>query len=331
MNIVKKFILPGIGYSALFFVAFLFFAYLTFPYDRVRDYIVQEVENPKGRGGARSPSGYRLSIVSLSPSFFTGVEMTGVNIEKVPEADGELPVGMTFEEVNARVSVISALMGEVGLTFDTDVAGGHIEGETEVSDTETMLRVTLEGVQLRRAGLIRAELGLPVQGAVSGDIDMTLNDERENTHGHVQLAMSGLKIGDGRAKLKIRGLPGDGVTIAQINAGQVDFRMNVEEGVGTVEQLRGRGEHLNLDGGGAIQVSRIIKNSVLDLLLRVEFEDAYAESSERAETMMSLLRMHPRIQRAAPEPGTLQYAASGPLARITWTPAKDRPAPGGGE
>lgn len=328
MNVLKKYVFPFIGYGALFVVSFLFFAYLTFPYDRVRDYIVQEVENPRGRGGARAPSGYRLAIVSLSPSFFTGVSLSGVNIEKVPEADGELPVGMTFEEVNARVSLLSALTGDVGLTFDTDVAGGHIEGETEISETETMLRVNLDGIQLRRAGLIRAELGLPVLGAVSGDIDMTLNDERENTNGHVQLAISDLKIGDGRAKLKVRGLPGEGVTIAQIDAGQVDFRMNVEEGVGTIEQLRGRGEHILLDGDGAIQVSRIIKNSVLDMLLRVKFEDAYAESSDRAETMMSLLRMHPRIQRAAPEPGTLQYAASGPIARITWTPAKDRPAPG---
>ncbi len=329
MNFLKKYVFPTLGYGALFTIAFFFFAYLTFPYDRVRDYIVQEVENPRGRNGNRTPSGYRLSIVSLSPSFFTGVELTGVSIEKVPEAEGELPVGMTFEEVNARVSLLSAIAGDVGLTFDTDVAGGHIEGETEVSETETMVRVNLDGVQLRRAGLIRAELGLPVVGAVSGDIDLTLNDERENTNGTVQLAISDLKIGDGRAKLKVRGLPGDGVTIAQINAGQVDFRMNVVEGVGTIEQLRGRGEHINLDGEGAVQISRVVRNSVLDLLLRVEFEDAYAESSERAETMMSLLRMHPRIQRASPEPGTLQYAASGPLARITWTPAKDRPAPGG--
>src|SRR5262245_43979209 len=39
------------GYTVLFPLAFLLFAYWVFPYDRLRDYIVQEVERPIGPGG----------------------------------------------------------------------------------------------------------------------------------------------------------------------------------------------------------------------------------------------------------------------------------------
>ena len=67
-----------VGYPLFFVFCLLLFAYWTFPYDRVRDFIIQEVENPRGPGDRRRPSGYQLEIVDLSPSWVTGVELTGV-------------------------------------------------------------------------------------------------------------------------------------------------------------------------------------------------------------------------------------------------------------
>ena len=72
------------GYSTFFWTFFWLFAYLSFPYERVRDRIVQEVEFPKDARGNRRPSGYQLEIMELSPSWFTGVEARPADLNAQP-------------------------------------------------------------------------------------------------------------------------------------------------------------------------------------------------------------------------------------------------------
>ena len=110
------------GYSTFFWTFFWLFAYLTFPYERVRDRIVQEVEFPKDARGNRRPSGYQLEIVDLQPSWFTGIEARGVRIIK--PAEGEDPtVDVLLEEVNARISLLSLLTGTAALAAGATGSG----------------------------------------------------------------------------------------------------------------------------------------------------------------------------------------------------------------
>ena len=164
-------VLKFMGYSTFFWTFFWLFAYLTFPYERVRDRIVQEIEFPKDARGNRRPSGYQVEIIELSPSWFTGIEAHGVRIIKPGEGE-EPTVDVLLEEVNARVSLLSLLTGTVAVTFDAHLAGGAIEGEVEYGDASALQLNIVEPVRLQRVSIIRAFLGLPLGGTLSGDIDL---------------------------------------------------------------------------------------------------------------------------------------------------------------
>ena len=304
-------VLRFMGYSTFFWTFFWLFAYLTFPYERVRDRIVQEVEFPKDARGNRRPSGYQLEIVDLQPSWFTGIEARGVRIIK--PAEGEEPtVDVLLEEVNARVSLLSLLTGTVAVTFDARLASGSMEGEFEYGDASSLRLNIVEPIMLQRVSIIRTFLGLPLAGRLSGDIDVSLPAEIREAAGHVNLVAEGLRIGDGQAKLRLPGMP-NGITLERINAGRMTIQLDIAAGVATVRRLRSRGDDAELDGEGTINLMQPLRQSRLDLLVRLKILDAYRQQSDRARSMLALMDSIPTLARARTSDGALQYRLGGSM------------------
>ncbi|MEO0324842.1 MAG: type II secretion system protein GspN [Myxococcota bacterium] len=319
-----------IGYPLFFGFCFTVFAYLTFPYDRVKERIIQEVESPLGPGGVRSPSGFGLEIVDLSPSFVTGVTLTGVTLTKAPETPGTPPLAMTLPRVHARVGLLALLTGSVAVTFEGELAGGSFEGEVQRGEESERLVLDADGLNLRRMGLLRAYFGLPLRGRLTADVDLTLAAEAANTAGHVNLDVDGLQVGDGNAKLKVDALPGDGFTLEQIDAGVLAIRANVEAGVMDFERLQSRGPDLNLDGEGSITLLRPLRASRIDLLMRADVKESYREKSTKTRALFSLMEVTPRLRAATTPDGAVQYRVSGTFGgRIRAQGAGRAPAPAG--
>ncbi|MEM9067419.1 MAG: type II secretion system protein GspN [Myxococcota bacterium] len=384
-------------YPFFFVVCFLLFSYWTFPWDRVRDFIIQEVETERvgraaevegatmmgaimvavigmvigalvalamnyGSGkswrawkpiavltlnGAlitvpvyvvwprhpeevrRRPTGYQLEIVDLSPSWVTGVEATGVRFVKMPEEPDERPVDVTFESLRGRIALLPLLVGTQDVTFGAEVAGGTIEGEAEISQDQQHIIANIASVQLRRVGILRGVLPLPTTGALTGDIDLTLAEEAEQTNGSINVQLQGVRVGDGSAKLKLDGM-GDGVTVDEINAGNLAFQADVEAGTATIRRLQGRGDDLELDGDGDIQIRQPLRASQLNLFLRAKFSDGYKERSDRTRALFSLLELNPRARAATTEDGALQYRLGGTLGGRISSQAAGRADPPGG-
>ncbi len=300
-----------IGYPLFFGVCFTVFAYLTFPYGRVKERIIQEVENPLGPGGVRSPSGFGLEIVDLSPSFVTGATLTGVTLTRASETPGMPPLAMTFPRLHARVGLLALLTGSLNVSFEGELAGGSFEGELERAESSQRLDLDASGLNLRRMGLLRAYLGLPLRGRLQADVDVTLASEATNTTGRLSLDVEGLQVGDGNAKLKVDALPGDGFTVEQIDAGTLTIRANVEEGVMQFERLQSRGTDLDLDGEGTITLLQPVRASRIDLLVRADVKESYRDKSDKTRALFSLMEVTPRLRAATAQDGAIQYRVSG--------------------
>jgi len=321
-------IAPWVGYPFAFLCAFLFFAYLTFPYDRVRDWLVQEVEQPADATGRRHASGLELEIVDLSPSWLTGVDATGVRLVQRPTDPDDHAMEIILDHVHARASLLSLLMGDADLSYEAELAGGTIEGE--YADSEGTLHVTadLSGLQLRRIGLLRGTVGIPVTGTASGHVDLTLAEEVSQTAGEIQLTIADLRLGDGHAKLALPGM-GDGLTIDEVHAGDLAVTVHATNGLAQIERLSAHGADAELDGSGTLQLLRPMRMSRLDLMLRLHFLDAYKEKSDRTRALFSLLELNPAMRPARTSDGALQYRVTGSLgSRISATAAGRAPAPG---
>lgn len=389
-----------VGYPLFFLFWFLLFAYWTFPYDRLRDYLIQFVETePVGRaaaaaeeagpslGGAllvvavgallgaavgvglwyasgrerlwrkllggtlalallplplyllwprerpevrRRPTGYQLEIVSLRPSWLTGVDLQGVRFVKLPDDPEERPVDVSVESLHARVGLLPLLTGTLAVSFEARAAGGTIEGDLALQETRQEVAATIAGLNLRRLGILRAYLPLPVAGTLDGEIDVALDEDPALTSGEIDLRLGNLTVGDGNAKLKLDGMR-DGVTVEQIAAGNVVLQAHIEEGVATIDRLRGRGDDLELDGEGEVRLRSPLRASQLDLLIRAKFSDGYKERSDRTRALFSLLDLNPRARAAKTPDGALQYRIGGTIGgRISTQAAGRAPAPGSG-
>jgi len=307
----NKKILFALGYTAFFFAMFAIFAYLTFPYERVRDFIVQEVERPAGPDGRRKASGMELEIEELSPSWITGVELTKVVFRKPSDEEGATGMEIKLDELELRPSIIGLLTGNLGASFEAAVGDGSIEGAYDSSEEETSLDLELDAVDLADLGALASLLkGLPVTGTATGTIDLTLADDVKATTGEIDLSLTGLSIGDGEAKLKV-GNMGDGFTIERINAGDVKIRFEVEEGVARVKEFSASGDDLELAASGTIRLIKELRMSRLDLLIRLKFTDAYKERNERTRALFSLMELTPQVRPARTSDGALQFRLSG--------------------
>lgn len=310
---LRRFVL----YPLLFLLTFVFAAYLTFPYDHLKRFIIQEVEYPRGPGGARVASGYQLEIVDLSPSWFTGAELKGVTLRK-PITEGEdagdplMAPSITFEEVNARVGVLALLTGTVSITFDARGAGGTLEGEVAFSEMARSADVAINGLELRRATIISAFAGLPMNGDVSGTIKFDLDDENiaENT-GEADLDITGFVLGDGRAKLSFdaNAFTRAGLTIPETSFGDIDLQASVMGERIEIQRLLSNGDDIQLDGRGELTLRSSIMTSSLDIGLRLTLSDAFKEENAG---IVSMLESVPRVRAAqVPDTNALQFHVDG--------------------
>lgn len=327
LKTIGRFLGKWVGYPSFFIFSFLLFAYWTFPYDRVVERIIFEVEYPQGPGGVRQASGYELEIISLEPSWFTGIEATGVNIREVATEDGEMPAEVTFETIEARIGLLSLLAGSTDVDFYAEFAGGSIEGNIESSEELKAIDTTITSLDLRRVGLLRGMLGLPITGNVSGVIALNLPSDPAMSSGNIDLRMDGVAIGDGVAKFEIRGV-GE-LTIERLDAGDVHLVGAIEEGLLEIGTFEGRGTDIDLDGSGSLRIRDPFTASQMDFLLRADIKDSYRERNERTQAIFSLVDLNPRLQAAKAPDGALQYRLTGtPRGGFRGQPAGREPRPG---
>lgn len=320
-----------VGYPMFFIVCFVLFTYWTFPYERVKDFIIQEVEMPmNSRSGQREASGYELEIIDLAPSWFTGVELTGVSLSKASDDPEAPPAQVTFEYINARVSLLSLLVGDIAATFDTRVAGGTIEGEFEQSGNDVALDVHIDSVRSRRIGFIRQFTGgLPLVGQITGHIVANLPEDRAASAGEVELHIEDMVLGDGVAKIRMdtNAFTRAGLTFPETSFGDVDLELNLAEGTATVTKLEGRGDDIELDGTGTVRVRNAVATSTVDAMLRIGITEEYRTENAGLFTVME---QEPRVRAAkTPDGDALQFHVAGNIGpRMRFQGAGRSPRPG---
>lgn len=325
-------ILPFLGYASFFFTSCVVLSYFTFPYDRVRDFVIQEVENPRNAAGVRTQSGWRIDIEELGPHFLTGIALSGVRLRKVPStneeraADAPPPAVMTIPEATARVSILSLLTGSISVDIELEAGGGTIEATYAQSGDDTHIEAELDAVDLKQMGL-SALIGFPIAGKLSGTLDLTFGAEPRATNGETKLAIQALVLGEPNAKLKIEGMGAEGITVGRITAGNFTLEAKAENGALRIEKLSSQGGDATIAGSGSIRLGRPLQSSTMDLLLRLGFTQAFRERDDRTRAIFSLVDLTPRLRQAKTPDGGLQWQVQGPMNNPRGTPAGSRPAP----
>jgi type II secretion system protein N len=305
------------GYASFFVFCFVLFAYWTFPYERVRDLLVAEASSSAMPGGAQN----KLSIGELGPHWLTGVAMSAVSFERraAGSAD-EPPSRVEIDELTLRASPMSLLLGGLDVSFSAEIGEGELEGNYSGDEDEpTEVVAQLDAVDLERLG-VGSYLGVPLAGAATGNVDVTLAKEAAGTQGSVELRIADLRLGDkDKLKVKIPGMAG-GLTLDKIDAGTLELKLAVRDGVATIETMEAKGKDVELSGSGSIRVASPFAQSRADITLAVKFAEAYKQR-ERTKNAFLFISENPMIKRATGPDGTMRFKLTGAMTALRYAPA----------
>jgi len=304
------------GYVAFFGACFTLSAYLTFPYDRVKDLLVRRVQ-AQATPGAPGP---KLTIEELGPHWLNGVSMTGVVFERPGETPSDAPSRIAVDELDVSVSPWSLLGKGIALSVAAQVGDGDLSGDYETQEGgPTHLELALDELDLERFGL-GGLLGVPLGGLASGTIDVALAVKQNETQGDVKLEIENTRIGDGKGKIKIPGMIG-GLTLETIDAGKLELSIAIKDGVATIEKLESKGKDLELSGSGSFRLSQPLALSRADVTLSAKPNKAYFERSDRGRGMMMAMEMNDTVKRATSSDGTMRFRLTGTLTALHAAPA----------
>ena len=294
-----KRILKWAGYPLFFFACFLFFAYKTFPYDRLAERLVQEAQM----------RGYEIEITDLTNSGLTGLSFENLRVIMPPEQDGALPLDIVFEQLTVGTSLFSMLSDTKSYTFDAELGGGDVEGDIALGTDTMELDVEIDDIDLESLPGLRAFTKVPVTGTLNGEIALLMPSEPSESSGNVELTIEGLNVGDGESKLEIPGW--GGLTLDRADVGDLTFIATVEDGTAEIERAEAHGKDLEFDALGRVGLLRPLKRSELNVMVRAKIHDAYKERSAKVATMLELASSG--LKAAQTEDGSIQYIVAGPV------------------
>ena len=289
-----------IGYPIFFLACFVFFAYKTFPYERLADRLIQEAQ-------AR---GYELEIIDLTNSGLTGLSFENLRVTLPSEGEDAPPVDVVFEELTVSTSLFSLVSDTKSYNFDAEIAGGEAEGELVLGEDNMEIDAELDDIDLEALPILRKFTKVPLAGTLNGEIALVMPSEVAESTGNVEITIEGLHVGDGKSKLDIPGW--GGLTLDKADAGNLELVATIEEGSAKIERATSHGKDLELDVLGRVRLLRPLKRSELNLMFRVKIQDAYKNRSAKVATMLELASSG--IEAAQTADGAIQYIVAGSFA-----------------
>lgn len=323
MNAKLRRVAEWIGYPIFYVVCLLLFAYVSAPWDRLKNALV---------GGFNTSAPFRLEMEDLTWAWrFPGVVASGVKLTgSSPGTDDKgkpRPAPeYTIDDAFMRVSVLPLLWGTQSVSFDVDGFGGAIDGFIKTSSDARNIDIELDDVDAAKMPYLAELLGLPVGGTMKGDIELATPKEKlSQAEGNIELSISDLVLGDGKSKVR------DTIVLPKVRAGTFSLKATVSDGSLKLSELSIKGPDLEVVGDGKIRLMDRFEASLADLNLRFKFSDAYKNKDETTRGIFgapgsnapALLELDPKVKRAKRDDGFYAWHITGPLMKLTFNPASE--------
>ncbi len=289
------------AYVAFFAFAFVLALRLTFPVEAVKERIVLDA-------GA---SGLQIKMNDLSPSGLVGFRAREVT---VITADGtRIPVDV----VDVGLPLWPTLRGHRAFSFDVSLFDGRVVGSTDASKTSARYQARVSGIDLSKAGAVRAATGLDLAGILSGDLDVTLDpkDPSKST-GKVEFQVKDGAIRGG--KIQIPGMEG-GLTVPPVKLGAIAARGELKAGRADFGTLESKGDDVDIVAEQVfVQLQPRVEHSALSGRARVRPTEAFWRH-EQVAPLKSLIDM--ALASAKGSDGGYGFQIFGTLGRPQARPA----------
>jgi type II secretion system protein N len=289
-------VLRWVGYVAGYLLVFVIFAYVSFPYERLKHRLIASYQ-----AAQTGPYADHLEIDHLSWSWrFPGIVAEGVRLDMAAPADKALGSTTTVsastgstpatpplahevveaEEVFVRISPLDLLTGARSVTFSARALGGEISGSASDSDASRSLAVELDDIDPGGIPHLAKLIGLPLRGRISGQIALELPEGRlARADGTLELHGEDLQIGDGKAKIK------EMIVLPPIEIGQLNMKAEITAGRLKLEECSATGRDVELSMTGGLRLRQQIDSSLAELEIKLGFSDKYKQQNEMTKAL----------------------------------------------
>jgi type II secretion system protein N len=252
-------LLRYVGLVVLALVSFVFAFQLTFPFDRVKDKIIEALSEK-----------YEVNIGDVERGIIPGrVYFKAFSIRTRPAKSGDVATTFYMDRLGIDVGLLALLRGAVSVKLDAKIGPGRINGKIGIANSGTSVHLT--GEDLPSASLpMREVIGLPMSGKVRFAVDLELPNDKSKSgkvapnwpkaEGSAEFACpSGCSVGDGKSKLKLTTNNGRQQEFLDASGGGIDFgKINIDSLLADVEIKNGKLDVTKLDtrsGDGEVHLA----------------------------------------------------------------------------
>lgn len=240
-----------LGYVAFFIVSFVLSLYLSFPWGAVKQRALQ---------GLSELAGTQITAKTLEPSWLTGFEATGVELQ----TSGD-PVKL--DSLFGRAHVLDFLTGGFGGRVEAPVGGGALEADVSGTKEQVQIELTAEAIEVALVPAIRELTGLALGGELALDVELDLGiKDPKLSNGQIRLRASDLET-----------LPGSEAKfpVPELVVGSLDWNLPVENGKLIIRNQRLDGPNVNAEFDGEVVLAQPLERSLVNLLIKFKPTDVF--------------------------------------------------------
>lgn len=290
-----KKVLKVVGYVVLALVTFVFALQLTFPYNRVKDKIIEGLS-----------AKYDVTISSVERGFMPGtITFNAVTLRTRPAKSDEVATTFFIKKLEVRAGIFALIGGTASVDLDAEIGPGHIRGTVAISKSSTSIDV--EGVGLPSAMLPMRELmGLPMSaGKIDFSVELNLPNEKSKTGKVTQNwqkatgafafdCPSNCTFGDGKTKLRPKlknsrsqAFAADGIDFGKVEVASMHAHVAIKDGILELDKFDTKSEDGEVHVDFQVTLAPQLDESMVAGCLRFKGSDALLKKEPRTHAALS--------------------------------------------
>jgi type II secretion system protein N len=258
----------AVGYVLFAIACLLFWLYATFPYRAVQERITLEA----------AAQGIGVTMDSLGPGLL-GVRAKNVKVWPKASASGPPFDGepLVLSSVSFRPSLLPP-----GIAVSSSAFGGSIRAAWG-GIKSARLDVSFDGLDPSQ-GNLKAVTGLDLSGEVSGDLSLSApypdkgpkEPDLSRADGLLTLKTEGLTVNGGSVTVPMYGQPTP-IDLPKVTLGELEGRVKIDKGVGTLEKLSGQSSDLSLQASGTVKLNKRPEYSELNVDVKLKADPEFTK------------------------------------------------------
>src|SRR5262245_17524008 len=293
---IRRIILQILAYTLYALVAFVVFVYLLFPYDLLRQRLMEWA----------SQDGVQLVLARLHPVFPPGLRAESMRLQVDSFSPSEAT--MSIETFRVHPEWFALVSRNMQLRFEAGLYRGRLEGEARYIKVEGMplweVKTRFTDLDMTQYALLRKDGKAFIRGRLGGAATATLTND-----GQMQDGSLNLRVQSGA----LLGVPGWQVQLPrEIACDTLQGELKTPAKQPGTLLLTCQGKDLFIEARGTMAWKTPLADSLLNVRWQVRSEEAYKPELELLSTV---------VRRRPDRRGELSFRLQGPLRQLRTTGA----------